>query len=114
MGKWNPIFDVRRMELELIVSSARLQDVINAIHRTNFMTVTLVNIEAVAPEAELGQGFDYGGEHVVRAKLDIESVWLRSWTAKLMPKVLRGALAIPEVAPAEAAPSDGTTPPPAG
>ena len=114
MGKWNPIFDVRRMELELIVSSSRVQDVINAIHRTNFMTVTLVNLEAVAPESELSQGFDYGGEHVVRAKFDIESVWLRSWTSKLMPKGLRGALAIPEVAPAEAAPSDGTTPPPAG
>lgn len=100
MGKWNPIYDVRRATLEVIVSSARINDVIDAVQRTNFMTVTGVDLEAATTESELSQGYDYGGEHVVKATLEIESVWLRSWMGEQMPKLLRGALGIPEAAPA--------------
>ncbi|MFZ4573990.1 MAG: hypothetical protein ACOYN0_06310 [Phycisphaerales bacterium] len=116
MGKWNPVYDVRRLELEVIVTSSKVTNLIDAIQRTNFMTVTSVELETVSPEAELSQGYDYGGEHVVKAKLEIESVWLRSWTSKLMPKALREALGIPEAAPSDAAPapSGSPAPPPGG
>lgn len=96
MGSWNPVYDLRRAQVELIVASDRVEDVIRAIQRTNFMTVTGVDLETVDTSIDLGLGYDYGDAHVVKAIFDVESVWLRSWNAKNMPPLLRTQLSIPE------------------
>ena len=96
MGSWNPVYDLRRAQVELIVASDRVEDVIRAIQRTNFMTVTGVDLETVDTAMDLGLGYDYGDGHVVKATFDVESVWLRSWNAKNMPPLLRTQLSIPE------------------
>lgn len=96
MGSWNPVYDVRRIELDVVVSSARLNEFLASISRTNFMTVTSMSIESVDPWDDLRQGYYYGKEHVVLARLEIESVWLRAWTQPLMPKSLKERLGITE------------------
>lgn len=96
MGSWNPVYDVRRVELDAVVSSARLNEFLAAIARTNFMTVTSMTIEPVDQWEDLRQGYYYGKEHVVLVQLEIESVWLRNWTQPLMPQSLKTRLGVPE------------------
>ncbi|MBX3408789.1 MAG: hypothetical protein KF859_02750 [Phycisphaeraceae bacterium] len=95
MGKWNTVYDIRRVRMVAVVSSARLNDFLNAITRTNFMTVTSLNLAEVSVWDDLRDGYYYGTEHVVRATLEIETIWLRSWMLKYMPRAVRGALGVP-------------------
>lgn len=106
MGSWNKVYDVRRAEMVVVVSSARLNEFLAAIARTNFMTVTDMDLTKVDAWDALRQGYFYGDEHVVRARLTIESVWLRDWMTEFMPRTIRNALEI-----AEPTLADGGTPP---
>lgn len=105
----NSLYDVRRSELVVVVSAERLPRFLEAIARTNFMTVIDVDLREVDLAADLAQGFYYGEESVVRAAITIESVWLRSWREKLMPASVRAALGIPAPSAGEAgaAPAPG-------
>lgn len=109
-GRWsgpgNAVYDVRNVSISVVVSSARLPELLDAFARTNFMTVTDMDLSDVDVWADLELGYFYGSEHVVRAKLVVETIWLRSWTVPLMPPDVRGYLAIPTEEPKtdEAAP----------
>lgn len=91
-GPWNTFFDIRRVNLSLVASSSRLRELVHAIERTNFMTVLDMNLSDVDEWEDLRQGYFYGQEPVVRVKLTVETVWLRSWTEPLMPERLKGIL----------------------
>lgn len=90
----NQVYDVRRAEIVVVASSERLPAFFRALREVNFMTVLGVEIEPVDAWAELQQGFYYGDEHVVRATISIETVWLRNWVARWMPEALREALGV--------------------
>jgi len=90
----NQVYDVRTAELVAIVSSERLPQFFRALRETNYMTVLEITTEPVDAWEELTHGFYYGEEHVVRATMRIETVWLRSWTAPLMPEGLRAAMGV--------------------
>lgn len=116
-GAWNTFFDIRTVQMTVVVSSSRLRELVHAIERTNFMSVTDMDLSEVDVWEDLRQGYFYGQEHVVRAKLSIETVWLRSWTEPLMPEKLK--LILTGKAPGEVDPSGGgamqgggSTPPP--
>lgn len=98
----DPSYDIRRVELTVIASSQNLPRLFDALGRINYMTVTGVNLQPVDVWADLDQGFFYGEEHVVRAVISIETIWLRSWTLPLMPDRVRQAVG----APVESAPAD--------
>ncbi len=95
----NPIYDIRFVDLDLIVAVERIPEVLAAFPRTNFMTVVGLGFTDYNPSADLNEGFDYGAEHLVRAELRIETVWLRGWMKKWMPPTVRKALGIPADAP---------------
>lgn len=101
----NQVYDTRYADLNLIVSSSRLPQFFDALASVNFMTVIGCDLEAVDPWAELEQGFYYGDEPVVRAKIRVETIWLREWVAPVMPVGIRKLYAVaysePEPAPAE-------------
>lgn len=99
----NSLYDVRRTELVVVVSAERLPKFLEAIARTNFMTVIDMDLREVDLAGDLAQGFYYGEESVVRAALTIESVWLRSWREPLMPASVRAALGIVLPSPGDAA-----------
>ncbi len=88
----NKVYDVRVVELTLIVASDELQAVLSAFSQTNFMTVIDLDLEDVDPWAELKDGYYYGPDHVVKATIGIESVWLRSWLAPFMPATIANNL----------------------
>ncbi len=90
----NSVYDVRKVRLELIVSSEKLPSVIEAFHSTGLMTVTDLDLDEIDIWDDLSLGYAYGNEHVVKASMDIEIVWLRSWTVPLMPKTVQQVLGV--------------------
>ena len=88
-------YDIRMVELTLVVGSQQLPRIFDAFAQTNYMTVTDVDLNEVDVWEDLEQGYFYGPDHVVRAVLQIETVWLRSWTTDLMPDAVRTALGVP-------------------
>lgn len=109
----NRFYDVRNASLTLIVASERLPELLNAISRTNFMSVTDLDITNLGPAevwSALEQGYYYGQDHVVRVTLGVETVWLRDWTKQFMPPAVRKELMPNEPEEAldgEAAPEEG-------
>ncbi len=79
-----------------------LSRLFDALARENFMTITDVKYDAVDPFTEAQAGYYYGGGPVSKLTIELETVWLRQWTAGFMPPALKQSLGIPE-APA----SDG-------
>jgi hypothetical protein len=88
-------FDVRTIEMVIVASSKDLPRFIDALGKTNYMTVIDVDLDQVDVWGDLEQGYYYGDEHVVRASIVIESVWLRSWLKPKMPDRIKTALGIP-------------------
>lgn len=107
----NPNFDVRYADLDLIVASEKLPELINAVSRTNFMTVVGMDLSEATPWADLEQGYYYGPDHVIRVRLRVESVWLRSWIMPLVPDGLKPAFGAEAAAAAAAAPPPPPAPP---
>lgn len=110
-GAANQVFDVRMADVVLVVSASRLPELFDALAATNFMTVVDLDLTAVDPWKDLEQGYYYGDEPVVQAQLRIETIWLRQWTAPLMPQRVREALGVawtePAPPPAEGQPAPG-------
>jgi hypothetical protein len=88
----NEVYEVRRARLTAIVSSARINQFIDALQRTNFIAVSDVDLASVDVWDDLRQGYFYGDEHVVRATFVIDSAWLNSWLLPKMPDELLVAL----------------------
>jgi len=98
----NQLYDIRKVRLSLIVDSQRISDIIDAAARYNLMTVVDLDISAVNVWNHLDLGYYYGQDHVVQLDLDLELVYLRAWTAPLMPDSVRlelGLEAHPEPEP---------------
>ena len=95
--KTNPLYDVRLIQLVLIAETARIPVVLDALSRKNFITILDATLEAVDAFEEVGEGYFYGSAGVSKLTLDLETVWLRQWTAPLMPPDLKLALGIPVV-----------------
>jgi hypothetical protein len=96
----NDLFDVVPVDLGLIVETARLPEVLDALSRYNFMTITNLRIEPTDAFAATERGLYYGPEPVCSVTMTLETVWLREWTTPFMPPVTRTALGIaPDAAP---------------
>lgn len=93
--KTNPLFDVRRVEVELIVDSAKMPEVFDALARYNFMTIVNARVESVDLFDAMRAGYFYGSDPVSRVTLDVETVWFREWTTQFMPPELKAALGVP-------------------
>lgn len=106
----NAVYDIRTVEMTVLVAADRLPVLLDAISKTNFMTVVGMKTTAAPAKSELAAGFDFGGDYLLRAELKIETVWLRSWTTPMMPKPVRAMLGIPDPAPAAPA-EEGAAPP---
>ena len=92
----NQLYDVRTATLSLVVASARLPEVLEAIAATNFMSVVDMDVREIDPWEHLRLGYYYGDEHVVEVDLSVETVWLRSWTVQYMPETVRKLLRVRE------------------
>lgn len=87
-------YDIRYVDMTIIASSKDLPAFFEALGKTNYMTVIDTDLSQVDSWDALSQGYYYGDDHVVRAHIVIETIWLRSWTASLMPETVRDALGV--------------------
>jgi len=95
----NGLYDVRFVELHLVVETARLPQVFDSIASHGFMTIVGMDLWPADPFADLAYGYVYGSEPTTEVVLTLETIWLRSWTSQFMPAELKAELGIP-VAPA--------------
>lgn len=97
----NSTFDVRHSQLTIDIEAGKLPGFIESLNQTNFMTVIKAEITDLDEYELLRDGYIYGSADIVRADLIIESLWFRSWTEALMPKIVKEKLLIirPEVDP---------------
>lgn len=93
------LYDMRRVKVTLIVDSSRLQQMFEAFHTTNFMSIVGTRIKPLDVSLDLSQGYYYGREPVLEVELDIETLWLRDWTVDLMPPPVKMYFGIVEPAP---------------
>lgn len=78
-GDQNGVYSIRRGVITVIAESDNLVRFLDAINRTNFMTVIGVKLGEVDLWADLEEGYYYGSDHVVRAEIEVESAWLHFW-----------------------------------
>lgn len=91
----NPLYDVRYVELRLIVDTARLPEVLDALARRNFITVYDLRMLPADSFAAAKDGYLYGAAPVSQVILRLETIWLRSWTSQFMPDEVKRALGVP-------------------
>lgn len=95
-GSKNKWYDIRTVTLEVVISSQRIPEFVDALSATNFMAVLDADLKRVEPLSDLREGYDYGPDHVVRATFLIETVWLREWRKPWMPNDVQAALGMLE------------------
>lgn len=102
----NQLYDVRHVRLLVHADFKRLPEFFNALSRVNMMTVLNMRINALNEYDLLGQQYMYGEGDVVEAELIVETLWLRDWTAKLMPEDVKVYVGLADP-PVDAVPNTG-------
>ena len=69
------------------------------------MTVLDADIYSIDPWDLISQGYYIGTDYPVRVEMEIETLWLRSWTKAYMPPAVREQLGIPEDVSTEEGPA---------
>ncbi|MFM7052731.1 MAG: hypothetical protein ACKOYN_11480 [Planctomycetota bacterium] len=90
----NGVYDVRLAEVVFVAETAQLPVILDALARQNFMTVTNVRLAPADAFSAARDGYLYGAAPVSQVTATVESIWLRDWTAELMPGAVRTALGI--------------------
>lgn len=95
----NHLYDVRHARLVLHADYRRLPEFFNALGQVNFMTVINARITGLDEYQLLHDLYMYGEGDIVEVELIVETLWLREWTAALMPDAVKmyvGLLPPPE------------------
>lgn len=90
--KSNQLFDVRRARLVVVIETAAIPALIDALARQNFISVTGIAMRPADAFAAAREGYVYGPQSCSEVTLDLESVWFRAWVTERMPAAMRQAL----------------------
>ncbi|MEM7807674.1 MAG: hypothetical protein AAF561_06150 [Planctomycetota bacterium] len=89
----NAFFDAIQFEITLRVAADALPDVLQQFQVDSFITVLNVQrVEPLDPVVALQQGYVFGDVPVLEVDLEAEILFLREWTAPLMPDSVKEAL----------------------
>lgn len=92
----NSLYDVRYVNLELIVDTSKIPEVLDALARWNFMTVIHLKTTPADPYLAAANGYYYGSAPVSLVLMTLETVWFRQWTTPFMPAAVREYLGAAE------------------
>jgi hypothetical protein len=95
----NELYDVRHAKLDVVVDIVRLPEFFDNMVQVNYLTVLNMDVTDEDEYDALKRNYYYGDGDCVRIVLDIESIWLRDWTSKLMPAQVKADLGVPIEAP---------------
>ena len=90
----NWMFDVRHVQMTIVVDVQRLPEFFASLSKTNFMTVLGMDVYPVDEYQALQEGYVYGSGDVAKVDLLIETLWFRNWTELLMPRDVKVRLQI--------------------
>lgn len=90
----NPLYDVRYVQLDLILDSHHIPEVIDALAAENFMSVLDVSVQSADPYQAARDGFFYGDAPIARVSMTVETIWMRDWTSQFMPEATRDQLGV--------------------
>ncbi|MCH2136766.1 MAG: hypothetical protein MK101_09315 [Phycisphaerales bacterium] len=91
----NQLYDVVLVDLDMIVATDRIDQVLRGFSRPVETAVLDVVIQPADAFAALQQGFYYGTGSVSRLVLTIETIWLREWTQVHLPDSVRNEMGFP-------------------
>ncbi|MCH8825131.1 MAG: hypothetical protein IH984_16675 [Planctomycetes bacterium] len=91
----NSLYDVRLVRLILVVETAHIPAVMDALAQRNFITVIKSEIEPVNSFDALRDGYFYGEDPVSSLELELETIWFRQWMSPFMPDDVKQALGVP-------------------
>jgi hypothetical protein len=104
--KSNPLYDVVYVNVDMVVETARLPQVLDELSRYNFFTVVAINVVPADSFEAARSGFVYGPEPVSNVFMTLETIWLRDWTTQFMPDDLKSSLGIPVTKPGGVQPTE--------
>ncbi len=91
----NALYDIRYATMRMIVASKRIPEILDAFASSNLITAIDLDIAAVDDLQSLAAaGYHFGGEHVVRVHVRVETIWLREWMREYMPPTVRTRLGV--------------------
>lgn len=105
----NAIYDIRHVNLSMIVDWHRLPEFFDNLSQANFMCVLKMDLHDVDEYAHIREGYFYGKGDAVQVDMLVETIWMRHWTTKLMPDEVRKSRGLPPAPPPPAA-KPGATP----
>lgn len=91
----NALYDVIHFDMAINVDARKVPFIIAEMQKGQLITITHVNLSAVDGVVAAHDGFFYGDVPVVRLNLQVEDLYLREWTSKLMPDVVKQELGAP-------------------
>lgn len=108
----NQLYDVVLVDVDMIVATDRVDDVLAAFSKPVETAVLDVVIQGVDVFADLEEGYYYGPGSMSRVVLTIETIWLRDWTEAHLPDGVRASLGFAQREYSSSASDDGMDGPP--
>ncbi|HWE02577.1 MAG TPA: hypothetical protein VG326_09225 [Tepidisphaeraceae bacterium] len=90
----NPLYDVIHFSMTINVEASRIPQILSELQKGKLITITHVNASSVDGLAAADNGFLYGDVPVAHLYIEGEDLFLRDWTAKLMPEPIKAALGV--------------------
>ncbi len=88
------LYDIRRVNVELVADAGRLNDIINGLAESNFITVTDWDYRILAEGSDLAAGYDAGVATLASLTMTLETVWIPSWYERWVPPAVRPAMGL--------------------
>jgi len=88
------MYDIINIQLSCIVDTERIPIILDGISGHNFFTVVDLDLHPADKFEAFAEGYDYGPASVSELTVELESIWLRSWTTEFMPDGIKSTLGI--------------------
>ena len=92
----NDMHDIVLVDIDMVVSLDRVDDVLDAFDRPGVMTIVDLAMQRLNVFDRLKEGYYFGDTPVIRLVVTVETLWLRAWTGDAMPDDVRTTLGLPE------------------
>jgi hypothetical protein len=90
----NPLYDVVQFTLVINVDSSQVPAVLASLSHNQLMDVMYLTVTSVDSSDQQRLGFFYGSAPIVQLTLSCEELFMRQWTAPLMPDLVKRQLGI--------------------
>jgi hypothetical protein len=92
-------YDVVQISVIMDLDPAALEKFIDQLYRENMgYTVTNMQFRTIDPLDRASNGYLYGEVQTIEAEIQLEGILFRSWTRPLMPKDVKAAMNVSQVA----------------